>query len=72
MALDTECFYAEHQLCRMSFMLSVTNKLFMPSVIVLNVVAPSFLGDGKVFEIVPSSKLRVFNDFIKFDPNFKL
>jgi len=45
MAFNTECYYAERRLCRMSFMLSVTNMPFMLSVIMLgvvnqNVVAP--------------------------------
>ncbi len=35
---DTECFYAECQLCWMSFMLSVTNKSFKLSIIMLKVV----------------------------------
>ncbi len=37
-AVDTECFYAECQLCWMSFMLSVTNKSFMLSIIMLKVI----------------------------------
>ncbi len=49
-ALYAECHYGECHLCLMSFMISVTNKQFMLSVIMLivimlNVVALHFIND---------------------------
>jgi hypothetical protein len=39
--LKEECCYAEGNLCLVSFMLSVANKPFVPSVVILNVIMPN-------------------------------
>jgi hypothetical protein len=41
MALNAECCFADCHFCWMAFLLSVTSKLYMLSVVMLNVVAPN-------------------------------
>jgi len=58
MAFNTECYYAERRLCRMSFMLSVTNMPFMLSVIMLNVIMLSVVNLNVVAPHAGLSKNR--------------